>query len=147
MRISVESIKETPVTFEEDIEAKNWDMDSFDIHFVDKIHIKCDFSRVGKEILVKTEVKTRRIISCSRCLTEVGQEVTQKFDLYYDVAQLGEYLEVDEDIRQEILLNFPLKVLCRKDCKGLCPGCGVNLNYEECRCNLKLKKGVKNGTS
>ena len=145
MKISVESIKETPITLEEDIDAKNWDMDSFDIHFVDKIHIKCDFSRVGKEILVKTEVKTRRIISCSRCLTEVGQEVTQRFDLYYNVAQLGEYLEVDEDIREEILLNFPLKVLCRKDCKGLCPGCGANLNYEECRCNLK--KGVKNGTS
>ncbi len=139
MRVSVKSVKEHNIVLEEDIEASLWDMDSFDVKFVDKIHLKCSFSCVDKEILVDTEVKTHRVITCSRCLQEVGQEVVQHFVLSYQIARLGDYLEVDEDVRQEILLNFPMKVLCRDDCKGLCPGCGANLNYEKCRCKEKNK--------
>jgi len=146
MRVSLDSIKESPLLLEEDIEAKDWDMNGFDVQFVDKVHLRCAFSCAGKEILVKVEVKTHQLIVCSRCLTEVGREVIYKFDLFYNRADLGEYLEVDDDIRQEILLNFPFKVLCQDNCKGLCSRCGANLNYEECRCD-KLKKGEEDGSS
>ncbi|RKY40942.1 MAG: hypothetical protein DRP76_00915 [Candidatus Omnitrophota bacterium] len=146
MRVSLDSIKEIPLLLEEDIEAKDWDMDGLDVQFVDKIHLCCAFSRAGKEILVKVEAKTHQLIICSRCLAEVGREVTYEFDLFYNRADLGEYLVVDEDIRQEILLNFPFKVLCQDNCKGLCSRCGANLNYEKCSCG-KLKKGEENGSS
>ena len=56
------------------------------------------------------------------------------FDLYYDGTELKDYLEIDQDVREKILLNFPMKVLCKPGCKGLCPNCGVNLNYQECKC-------------
>ena len=43
-------------------------------------------------------------------------------------------IDLSEDARQTILLAVPLKLLCREDCQGLCPGCGVDLNREACRC-------------
>ena len=47
----------------------------------------------------------------------------------------GYHLNVDELINNEILLNWPVKILCREDCKGICPVCGSNLNKGECGCD------------
>lgn len=145
MRIAVDRINEEGVRLEEEIEASRWDMDSFDIKFVNKIHIICYFFKSGKEILVETKVLTHRLVTCSRCLSEVNQEVTQNFDFHYDINTLREYLEMDEEIREAILLNYPMKVLCGPTCKGICPGCGSNLNYQECACKNNLKSDVNLG--
>lgn len=43
-------------------------------------------------------------------------------------------LDLYELVREIFILNMDTKQLCREDCKGLCPGCGANLNHEQCRC-------------
>ena len=47
----------------------------------------------------------------------------------------GYELDTDALINNEILINMPVKVLCREDCKGICPVCGHNLNEGECGCD------------
>ena len=49
----------------------------------------------------------------------------------------GYYLDVDKLLFGEALLNWPSRVLCREDCKGLCPVCGQNLNNGDCGCVRK----------
>jgi len=135
MKIELEKIKkDQEVELSEVIPAESWDLDSFDVRFVNSICIDCTFTRVSNEILVDARVKTSRHITCSRCLRDTTCEVKQRFQLNYGINNLGDFLEVDRDVREEILLNFPMKVLCRDDCKGICPGCKVNLNIEECKC-------------
>ena len=78
---------------------------------------------------------------CTRCLNE-----TEK---YYPVS-FAEALEVDNEdgfsvkndtvnlaeiVDEVILINQPMTFLCKEDCKGICVGCGVNLNDGECKCN------------
>ena len=46
----------------------------------------------------------------------------------------GTNLDVDQLIFGEILVSWPMKVLCREDCKGICKRCGANLNLTECQC-------------
>ena len=46
----------------------------------------------------------------------------------------GYDLDVDELVYSEILVNWPLRVLCKEDCKGLCSVCGANKNVENCSC-------------
>ena len=46
----------------------------------------------------------------------------------------------DEMLKQDILLAMPSRFKCSENCKGLCSGCGVNLNTEKCRCSAKKKK-------
>ncbi len=46
----------------------------------------------------------------------------------------GEVVEVDQLVAEQIFLALPVKVLCTDNCKGICPGCGANLNEEACRC-------------
>ncbi|MEI8349742.1 MAG: DUF177 domain-containing protein [Candidatus Omnitrophota bacterium] len=135
MKVEIERIDSEPLTLQEDIPVTGWDLDSFDVKFVDAIHLVCSFARFDKEIIVEAVVTVHRNICCSRCLEEKRQTTTQEFTLNYNVHHLGKYLEIDKDIREEILLNFPMKVLCSTECKGLCPGCKVNLNFEQCRCS------------
>ena len=90
---------------------------------------------------------------CARCLKEVNGRFT--FSLEKTVAprevlmDLDEdkqddyaiiedgFLDVDEQIYEQMEMEFPLRFLCRDDCKGLCQRCGKNLNEGECACVKK----------
>ena len=46
--------------------------------------------------------------------------------------------DLDELAREAFILNMDTKMLCREDCRGLCSGCGANLNVEACRCKKEI---------
>lgn len=54
------------------------------------------------------------------------------------LAGLDGELELDELMREVFLLEMDTKNLCDQDCKGLCPGCGVDLNVDKCRCRKEI---------
>jgi len=134
MKVEVSTIEEQGFIKEESIEASLWDLDSRDVEFVKDIHLCCEFKRIHNEILVEATVSTERQIACSRCLELITQRITQELVLSYERKKLGKFLEVDGDIREDVLLNWPMKPLCKDDCKGICFGCGKNLNLEVCIC-------------
>ena len=47
-------------------------------------------------------------------------------------------LDLSELVRSDVILNLPAKFLCKPDCKGICPGCGKRLNFEECACKPEI---------
>ncbi len=134
MKIKVEKIRDKAIEIEEEIPASSWELDSSDIAFVDSIHLKCKFFRVGDEIVAETLVTTHRDVVCARCLQKTRQAVEQSFTKAYKDSEVGECLEINEDIREDILLNFPMQALCSGDCKGVCSRCGLDLNHQECNC-------------
>lgn len=80
---------------------------------------------------------------CVRCLTPVQQPVTSKFtELYHFPPETApaDGLVIPEDmnldfspvVREDMLLSVPMHVLCKPDCKGLCPVCGQNWNDGPC---------------
>ena len=142
MRVEVDRLRDTELILEEDIPAADWDMDSEDIKFTGDIHLNCKFRMIGKEILVDAQVTTNRAITCSRCLDQTTRSATQDMQLNYNARDLGNYLDIDKNVREEILISFPMKVLCSDDCKGICSGCGANLNHHGCKC-LKEEKVKK----
>ena len=87
---------------------------------------------------------------CDRCLEDVSFQVDVGFDVTLEIEAGavvsdedigpypfvdGEFIDVDELVYDEIFLNFPAKILCQDDCKGLCPTCGVNRNKADCSCD------------
>ena len=91
------------------------------------------------------------VAQCARCLSPVAGEFT--LDLEKTVAPrdlLGDldedkldefaiiedgFLDMDEQLREELEMEFPMRFLCKEDCKGLCSKCGKNLNEGECDCD------------
>ena len=110
--------------------------------------------KVIKDIRLQGDLATTLEVSCARCLEAVTQNVARAFDLLYRPqgtdagneelsvtaaeAEIGYYqgegLLLEDALREQVLLVVPLKVICREDCKGLCPTCGKNRNTELCSC-------------
>lgn len=115
-----------------------------------KSPVDMTFSNIGKgKVLVKGWMELVLEIPCDRCLQMVATPLDIRFEqeLYSpDGAQwmedqdqqdfmAGYELDVEAFLNSEILINMPVKVLCRPDCKGICRQCGHNLNEGECGCD------------
>jgi DUF177 domain-containing protein len=109
---------------------------------------------VLQDIRVRGELAAWVEMTCARCLEPVRREVKRSFELLYRPlgsdagreeisvtdaeAEIGYYqgegILLEDVLREQILLAAPMKVVCREECKGLCPQCGQNLNQGECKC-------------
>lgn len=117
---------------------------------VDKSDVLLTFTNIGTgRILLEGEMSLTVEIPCDRCLQNVKVPIGVSFSHELaapDAENLqseeeeqcfmsGYELDVDTLMNNEILINMPVKVLCREDCKGICPVCGKNLNEGECGCD------------
>jgi uncharacterized protein len=114
--------------------------------------------KVVQDIRLKGKLETSLEVACARCLEPVALPVQRSFDLLYRPlgtdagheelsvtdaeAEIGYYqgggLLLEDTLREQVLLSVPLKIVCREDCKGLCPHCGKNLNESACTCADQL---------
>lgn len=104
-------------------------------------------SNTSEIVLLQYRAVTLLKMPCDRCANETEQEFAKDFEhvlvSYLDGEDNGEVLEIgnklqldiDELVRDDMLLEFPTKFLCKEDCKGLCFICGANLNDGDCGCN------------
>lgn len=107
------------------------------------IHGPVRFSRTKEGILVQAQFDTALDAECSRCLTmfEHGFAVQlEELYAYQSEAETEFRIEMDAILdlapllRDEVLISTTGPLVCRDDCKGLCPHCGANLNEGDCGC-------------
>lgn len=114
--------------------------------------------RVDGEVHLNGRVAALLVIRCDRCLEEYKQEIDSSF--FYVLVPFqsvegkkeivlgkedmevslydGAKIQIGEIFREQILLQIPMRHVCREDCKGICSGCGADLNREECRCRTEI---------
>ncbi len=92
------------------------------------------------------EVETEVRGACRRCLAPVNVAVSAPVGVLFTDDSLADdpsawvieenatVLDLSEAVREELILSVPAYVLCREDCRGLCPGCGEDLNLRSCAC-------------
>lgn len=96
--------------------------------------IDADFEKVEEGLIIKIMVRGTYELTCAACLEPVAEEREDEFELIFDTLPETEFVDYGDDIRQEMLMRLSDIVRCKKDCKGLCPTCGVNLNKTVCSC-------------
>ena len=148
MKIQLSKIISVP-KYEETVEA-SIDLNEIKLKGVSyPIREKNDFSivfrNIGKDkISFAFETEVTLGIPCSRCLEEVSYPVSVKVTKELDFSDLDEedssyikdkYLDLDILIFDEVVPKLPSRVLCKEECKGLCPVCGTNLNHGTCNCD------------
>ena len=130
--------------FEETLTLEPMEVLSDPVSFED-IHVRGEYLCAGKaRISLRAEVSARADTRCSRCLTPVSIPMTAQIDAAFDRAPdpddpdlysfEASTIELTDAVRDALLLELPLQVLCQPDCKGLCPVCGINLNKGTCTC-------------
>ncbi|MBF0533086.1 MAG: DUF177 domain-containing protein [Candidatus Omnitrophica bacterium] len=101
------------------------------LRFTALVHKTAD--QVTGEAQLAGELATR----CSRCLTEVTLPWNVSFSVDISYQRHDESVDLTPDVRDEMILGLPVKILCVDACRGLCAGCGVNLNIKSCKCQCK----------
>lgn len=116
--------------------------------------VRATFYRSGQKVELQAALLARARLTCDRCLEPIEaridaplrifaerresrdhrpQEEVREDDLgivYHD----GRFVDLTDEVRQELLVQIPWHVLCREDCRGLCPQCGADRNRTACAC-------------
>jgi uncharacterized metal-binding protein YceD (DUF177 family) len=121
---------------EEEIDSEDLDIDIGVMHFPDAIRVKAEAWKTGEDLTVQAHVEAERCFTCSLCLEEFHNVFEKDITLHYDIKGLDS-VTIDPDIREEIILEHPIRILCKPDCRGLCAFCGANLNEGPCDCKLE----------
>ena len=117
--------------------------------FVTPVQVTGEIANQAGVVVLSMQLTYTMHLTCDRCLDEferafscswehllVAEPLTDDSDTENIEVPDG-LLNLDELVWADILLNLPSKLLCREDCKGLCPQCGQNRNHGSCSCTEK----------
>lgn len=114
------------------------------------VQIRVDLEKRSPHYVLKNRVQVSGRFACARCADEFDRTLSDEWravftsdkemagmneadDMHY-LAPEAKEIDLTDEIRDAIVLAVPMKMLCSENCRGLCAGCGANLNTEPCRC-------------
>jgi len=148
MKISIQNLKQGLSNFSEKVSPDFID-EKYRKYYPEDFFVNATLDKIEHDFRIKLHLSSKARFVCDRCLKEfdavidIDQEQIYKTssaeqDTDQDIISLSvDAIEIDfSDIMNEmIILNHPIKMLCRENCKGICAGCGTDLNENECQCH------------
>ncbi len=151
-RVPVEQLRDRPLEIQIDAEPRELELEDEEFEFEAPVRGAITFYLVGKDVIGNGELSTSVRSRCVRCLEPASQKITIAVNETWMPASeqaeraedpeaeevvnfySGDFIETGEVLREVVMAGLPDRVYCRDECRGLCPGCGVNLNLEPCQC-------------
>jgi uncharacterized protein len=160
MRIDLKTISEDATHYAFTLDEDWWHPDGEEdpvAGFESPFSVKVSIYKVGKRFVLSGHLEGDIRARCDRCLEFYHHRIETTFELLLELLthegrkgefELGdedleitfireEEVSLDEIIREQVYLSLPIKSLCRADCPGLCPHCGMNLKEGPCRCRTR----------
>jgi uncharacterized protein len=155
MRIEVENLTAAGEPFEHKYAAEEVELDEEGARLVSDAGVEGRASRKGEQVRLRGTIRTEVEILCDRCAAPERAPLAVEFDTSFIPREVetakaenvelspedlllsaydGEAVDLDELVREQILLALPSRHLCKEDCKGLCQKCGADLNAGHCSC-------------
>jgi uncharacterized protein len=105
--------------------------------------IEGSIKNTGGIVNIKLNISGMYKTACDRCLEAVALPLSSKINTvltYNESKDDSVYIsngkiDLIKTAYDALALEIPIKVLCKEDCKGLCPNCGANLNIDKCNCS------------
>lgn len=157
MIVDLTTIKDRETFFDFAIEPSQIDLESETAKLRNAVLVQGKVQKGIAEIVAEGKISADLEIECNRCLQAVGKSLEIPFRAAFvtienytrekeaqineqdlDVSILEEdKINLNELVREQLLLNLPEQVFCREDCKGLCQKCGTIRNLIDCNCDEK----------
>ena len=141
-RINVGFLINAPVGTYRDFTIDEPSMELADDLHADEIHCQVRASKVQQGILAESDCSCKIELECIRCLEPFTTTLNAHFEELFSFHNLREnqeaeqylpengYMDIGELIREYLVMEVPYAPICKPECKGLCPVCGKNLNFE-----------------
>lgn len=133
-----------------DIDPEDTSSFLYGVSFPSPMKVKGDITNTAGYMRMRLDMSVNYTAECARCLAPVSGEFSLSLEKTVaprnllgdlDEDKLDDYaiiedgfLDMDEQLRAQLEMEFPVRFLCREDCKGLCQRCGKNLNEGKCDC-------------
>jgi uncharacterized protein len=106
------------------------------------VHVDAKLERIPEGIVVRGEVDVQWASECSRCLRPIDGTLAVGVDELFEPHPIDgetylldhDAIDLDQVVRDAVVLELPPAPLCRPDCLGLCPVCGADRNDADCGC-------------
>ncbi|MFA4853790.1 MAG: DUF177 domain-containing protein [Candidatus Omnitrophota bacterium] len=134
MKILVNQVPFEGILLEEGIDPGELDLETELIKFGSPLKLKARAWRITNALSVDLNIKAKFHVVCSRCLKEFDWDWNKDAQLNYPLDNSITFIDLNPEIREEVMLDYPIKPLCDLNCKGLCKKCGINKNEGGCNC-------------
>jgi uncharacterized protein len=154
MRIDVRELELQPLFLSGEVPLENLKLEASEVRVLGRIAVRLRAEKHAQQVRVRGNFVAELELPCARCLEPVKVPLAAEFDQFYQshkdhhlVGEIelrekdteiafyfGDFIEVSDIIREQILLGLPMKPVCREDCRGLCLYCGKNRNLDACNC-------------
>lgn len=155
MRIELANLEGGKGAFSHTYAAGDLVLDDDRLVLLDPSTVSGEIRQRNGRVKVTGRVQARAQVECDRCLQPIELPIDSRFMLEYVTAEAyqaqqaveltqedldlsvfdGEAIDVDELVKEELVLAIPDHVLCSENCKGICAKCGANKNLAECGCD------------
>jgi uncharacterized protein len=161
MIINVNRISEQGLALNDTIDMDSALLLEDESSFLEGLNYQIFLKRENQRIQAQGKIKTTISLACVRCLEQFELKINSRFDIILfpkeqvDLRSTAleedelEYIFFENDqidleklLIEQVNLFIPFKPVCHPGCKGICPGCGANLNQSACPCE-EAKNEIK----
>jgi uncharacterized protein len=132
------------IEFDNKIEELN--VTDSEISFDKPVYFKGNVLNISGVLKLEGDLKAEYEAKCIRCLKDIKRTLNIKIkediqsadtvDETEAYTYFDNHFDLGKILTDNIILNIPMKDLCREDCKGLCPVCGADMNIADCGCSV-----------
>ncbi len=140
MKIDVTKLAEgQAIRFTEEWDPQACDLNAPGLKHKGLVRIEATAKRNSSVVEADVCVASTIILTCARCFREFQASGNKTFKLVYSIDLSKKTIQLDSHVREELILGYPQKALCRPECRGLCSRCGADLNESACSCKRNEK--------
>lgn len=150
MKLKLSSFSEEKQIVKADLTCKQIGLK--EVGLIDPVKVEVKLAKNRSCLTVECDIAVATVFNCDRCLndyksimeTQTAFAIASDYRMKSDsddmifVSKVEDQVDISKNIRDAILLDYPMKKLCSQTCKGLCPGCGSNLNIDKCNCENEM---------
>ncbi len=134
MKITLNQIPKTGLSATEKKDPSLYELDTEEAAIVSPLELTYRIFCEEENLLANISIRCTLRLLCSRCLIPYESPFHKEVEGVYPIVGNATVIDLTEEIREEILIEYPVKPLCQEGCKGICTVCGQNLNEAACQC-------------
>lgn len=154
MKLDIDNIKrgeETRLDLKFNLAPYSIDFYGDTIDIISPVDVDGELYIIDFKLYINLKIKTDMQVNCHRCLepftypfsSSIDAEIIdedlfdyEEDDAYEDIIYYKEnILDLEDLVKDHIIMNLPIKFICKEECQGLCPQCGANLGEASCDCS------------